>query len=59
MPYALCIYPTVQQNLVMNVKMNCDKFKTKAMRIAYIEKKKIDVDMEFDMFWDLVFLSLL
>ena len=40
MPYALGIYPTVQQNIVMMVKMNCKKCKTKAMRIAYKNKRK-------------------
>ena len=60
MPYALCIYPMVLQDLVMKVKMNSEKCKTMAMRIAYIKQKeerkeKIDEDLEFDMFWDLVF----
>ena len=53
MPYMLCIYPMAQQNIVKNVQMNCEKCKTKAMRITYKKKKKkkINEDVEFDMFW--------
>ena len=40
MPFALHIYPTVQQNIVMNMQMNCKKCKTKAMRIACKKKNE-------------------
>ena len=40
MSYVLCIYPTLPQNIVMKVQMNCKKCKTKDVRIACKKRKR-------------------